>query len=665
MGQSDDAVVDDGLPAVAASFQAMADNVPGALFRYRQSPDGRDAVEYMSPCCIDLWEVPAARIEHDASVLWAMVDPADLPAMRASVMASARDLSPWHHEWRITTPSGRRKWLEGRGQPQRQPDGGLLWNSLILDVTERRRTEEELHVKEAAIASALNGIALASLDGRLTYVNPAFCRLWRTTLERALGRSVVDFWQMPTHPREVIEALQRDGRWAGEMRAVREDGSAFDLEVAATMVTGPDGQPLCMMGSFSDVSERNRAQAALRALNSQLERRVAERTEALERARADAERANRAKSDFLARMSHELRTPMNAVLGFAQLLAISAALPARERDHVQEILRAGRHLLELINEVLDLARVEAGRIDLSSEPVELAPLVDETIALLAPLAAGRRITLARGIGGIAGAVRADRTRLKQVLINLGSNAVKYTHEGGTVEISAQARDGDRMRLAVRDDGPGIDPARLPDLFQPFNRLDADPGVEGAGIGLAISRRLVELMGGTLEVDSRPGQGATFAVLLPLAPLPGSPPQARPDARTAGAAAVTGAVCGRVLVVDDNPSNIKLVTEMLARRPGLQLQMAHMGQLALDLARAQRPSLVLLDLQLPDLDGWQVLQRLRADPSLADLRVVAVTSQGTPRDIERGRRAGFDAYLVKPVAIDELLAVVDQLVGACA
>ncbi len=636
------------LRTTAESFRAMAENVPGALFRYALRPDGRDAVEYMSPRCLELWELPAQAIVDDASKLWQMVDAEDLPAMRASVEASARTLEPWFQQWRITTPSGRRKWLEGRGQPRRLADGTVVWNSLILDVTERRRVEEalrasekrlayvfdvigealwdwdiardvvthnrrwlellgvgddylehpverfvalvhpddrealmarvrrclddgvpqhseyrmvrpdarviwvsdrgdvverdaagrplrmvgsmaditarktaelELRVKDAAIESAPAGIALADLDGRLTYVNPAFCRLWGLTPEQALGRPAIDFWRTPEPPQVVIDTLSIEGRWTGELEGRRSDGTLFDAQVSAVLVRDAEGKPLCLMGAFVDLTEMRRAQTALRHLNDELEARIEARTAELAQAKAEAERANRAKSEFLSSMSHELRTPMNAVLGFAQLLELDTTLPARTQGHVREILRAGRHLLELIDEVLDLARVESGRLRLKLEPVALGPLVDESIALLAPLAAARGVALPPG--GTPGAcVRADRMRLKQVLMNLLSNAVKYNRPGGRVLLAStpieDAAGTSRVRVEVSDTGPGIPAERLGELFQPFHRLGADASTEGTGIGLVITRRLVELMGGRIGVASEPGRGATFWFELPAA-----------------------------------------------------------------------------------------------------------------------------------------------------
>jgi PAS domain S-box-containing protein len=638
---------------LASSFQAMAANVPGALFRYRQWADGRNAVQYMSPRCLDLWELPADAIVADASRLWAMVDPDDLPGMADAVRRSAETLQPWRWEWRITTPSGRRKWLEGRGVPERLDDGSVLWNSLILDVTERRSAEEALRVKDAALESSLNGIALAGLDGRLTYVNPAFCALWFTTPDQALGRHASEFWRIREEPDAVINAILRDGHWQGEMQAARTDGTLFELAVAASLVKAPDGRPLCLMGSFIDVTARNRAERALNELNMALEARVAERTASLELAKVEAERANRAKSEFVSHMSHELRTPMNAVLGFAQLLDADRSLTPRQRDYVREILRGGRHLLTLINDALDLARVEAGQLPVSLEPVALGPAVDESLRLLAPLAAARAVRLSPVPCDWEATVRADRTRLIQVLVNLVSNAIKYNREGGEVALDLQPAAAGRVRFTVRDTGPGIPPGRVDELFRPFSRLNVSGRVEGTGIGLVITRQLVELMGGEIDVQSVVDQGTTFAVELslatPLAPAEGTAVRPGPPGPRR-----------RALYIDDNPANLRLMTEMLAGVPSLEVTTAHMGGLGLDLARVQRPDVVLLDLQLPDMDGYEVLAALRALPGGQELPVIAVTSLGGAEDRARGLAAGLQDYLVKPVVLDQVRAAIDRV-----
>ena len=379
----------------------------------------------------------------------------------------------------------------------------------------------------------------------------------------------------------------------------------------------------------------------------------------VERRRAEqaAEAANRAKSEFLSRMSHELRTPLNGVLGFAQLLELDV-LSARQRESVEHILKGGRHLLRLIDEVLDLARIETGKLSVSLEPVLAGEAIRGALDLIRPQAAAREVTLAPEITGDV-FVRADRQRLQQVLLNLLSNAVKYNHDGGTVTIScAPAAEPGRVRVAVTDTGPGIAPAMQERLFTPFDRLGAEQtGIEGTGLGLSLSRRLVEAMGGRLLVDSRPGDGATFIVELAAAEAPAV---AAPPVDDAGVTAAPPPIQGTVLYVEDNLANLRLVERVLGRRPGLTLLSAMQGSHGLELARSHRPGLVLLDLHLPDLRGDELLARLRRDARTRDIPVVVLSADATAGQIRQLLAAGARAYLTKPLDVTELLGLVDEV-----
>lgn len=384
---------------------------------------------------------------------------------------------------------------------------------------------------------------------------------------------------------------------------------------------------------------------------------------ARQRRAAEAERANAAKSEFLSRMSHELRTPLNAVLGFAQLLELED-LEDDALDSLKQIRRAGAHLLDLVNEVLDIARIEAGRITLSVEPIEIDQVIVDCASLVAPIAASRQVTVAVDRAGTAGrVVRADLQRTKQVLINLLTNACNYNHPGGRVDVSA-ADEGGRLVIDVADTGLGIPAGRMAEVFVPFERLGREGGpVEGTGLGLALSRRLAEAMGGTLTATSTQGEGSTFSLSLPLATLQPSLP--------VGGAGEDGAALdrrvadrtGTVLYIEDNRSNLTLVRHLLKRRPGVMLLHSVQGSVGIQLARAHHPDLVLLDLDLPDLDGQDVMAALRADPATADIPVVVVSADATPHRIRALRDAGALDYLTKPFDIGRLLDAVDQVLSA--
>ena len=383
---------------------------------------------------------------------------------------------------------------------------------------------------------------------------------------------------------------------------------------------------------------------------------------ALVEAKETAERANRAKSDFLSSMSHELRTPMNAILGFGQLLEIDNALSDKQKESVQEILRAGDHLLELINEVLDLSKIESGQVELSLEAVELRELTKECLSLVTTLADKHDIHINHaGLENIT--VRADRTRLKQALLNLLSNAIKYNRKGGSVKLEVQPKDAEWLRIRVTDTGPGIPSDRLAELFQPFNRLDAeDSKIEGTGIGLSITRRIVEMMGGTLAVESEVGVGSSFSIELPLLSAAGPSQNEHSDATTDRHNLQTQSEATKqhtVLYIEDNLSNLKLVAQILSNRKQIQLLTAQHPQLGIELALAHTPELILLDINMPDMDGYQVLEALKTEPCLKSTPVIAITANAMPRDIERGKAAGFNDYQTKPLDVGKFLKLIDH------
>lgn len=383
--------------------------------------------------------------------------------------------------------------------------------------------------------------------------------------------------------------------------------------------------------------------------------------EALISARDEAQRANQAKTAFLSQMSHELRTPLNAVLGFGQLLESDREHPlaARQASWVREILRGAQHLLSLINEILDLGRIEAGQMLLDLAPVPLEPLVHELQSLMQPLAQKYAVTLQAPQGDWSGAVLADRTRLKQVLLNLMANAVKYNRAGGQVWLSCAAQ-GDQWQLTVHDTGLGIAPEDQQRLFQPFERLQAArSGVEGTGIGLALSRRLVEAMQGSLGLHSRPGEGSAFWLSLPRA---GAPVLALPAPGAPGAVAAPAAAPQPVLYIEDNPVNVALMEAMLGRLSGVQLSSAATPAEGLRLAQSLRPALILLDIQLPGMDGFEVLAHLKANALTRAIPAVAVSANALPSDIDAAIAAGFVAYITKPLSLDRLLDTVNDVLA---
>jgi CheY-like chemotaxis protein/anti-sigma regulatory factor (Ser/Thr protein kinase) len=365
-------------------------------------------------------------------------------------------------------------------------------------------------------------------------------------------------------------------------------------------------------------------------------------------------------------MSHELRTPLNAILGFGQLLELDE-LKGRQHEHVDHILKGGRHLLELINEVLELSRIESGQLSLSPEPVPLAETVREALELVEPLAAAREVTLSADMSAVAkdGHVHGDRQRLKQVLLNLLSNAIKYNHTGGRVEVAFAKPSAERVRIVVADTGIGIAPDLLARAFEPFDRLGAEQSeIEGTGLGLALSKRLVEAMGGSITLESEPETGTTVTLELAVAAAPGSDQVAngRPGPAQDSVNG-HGTEPRQILYIEDNLSNLTLVERILEHETAVSLVPAMQGTLGLELAREHRPDLIMLDLHLPDMSGNEVLRRLKASPDTNEIPVVVLSADASKGQIGRLMRSGASHYLTKPLDVQQFLEVVGAALNA--
>lgn len=514
----------------------------------------------------------------------------------------------------------------------------------------------ELRKLSRAVEQSHSSIFITDLNSNIEFINPAFTHTSGYSHEEAIGRNPrilcseeydSDFFE------SMWNTLKNGEVWQGELHSKRKDGSLYWESTTITPLTDETGKATNYVAVKDDITARKEVHLELEQSLNQLAS-----------AKDAAERANQSKSEFLSNMSHELRSPMNAILGFAQMLEYDEELNEEQQDYTHEILKAGKHLLDLINEVLDLAKIESGHIELSLEPVKLINLVDECFSLITPVAERRDVMISHGdIGQYH--IRADRTRFKQVLINLLSNAIKYNCEQGKVELEARPINNDtEIRITITDTGDGIDEEKLEELFKPFNRLDAEnSGVEGTGIGLTITKTLMELMGGRIGVESQKGNGCRFWVELAMESDElhdhDLMEYGNIDSHNTADQIAQNNQQYTILYIEDNPANLKLVSNMLAKRPHIKLITAHLPELGLEFALSHRPALILLDINMPGMNGYQILSIFQADERLKQIPVIAVTANAMPRDIKRGKEAGFSDYLTKPLMIPHFLKTINK------
>ena len=544
-----------------------------------------------------------------------------------------------------------------------QAGGEGIVIAAVRDVTEQRALQQS-QANEVRLRELTDSVDIVFL---LVNLRPPKYLYVSSNAERILGVAIPSRfkaadWTKFVHVDEQ-EAMGRDfyaparaGRPAtAEHRLVSPTGAVRWFRLVANPVSNPEGRRERTVITIEDITDRVMATKALRAAEI-----LARRAEVAARlAEAEARTANDAKNQFLSRMSHELRTPLNAVLGFGQLLARHLA-HTEHAEAVGHILKGGRHLLNLINDVLDIARIESGDMSLSREPVPVPELIGETLELMAPLAADAEVTLHRIAGPPAEYVQADRQRLRQILLNLIANAIKYNHPGGNVWVGWETVD-DHASLTVRDDGQGISRELQGRLFTAFDRLGAEgTAVEGTGIGLALTRALVELMAGSITAESDPGKGSCFTVLLPRSAQPTAPQLGPSTGDTGSEPDPTARRSSLLLYIEDNEPNVDVVEHIIRLRPDWRLIHAGLGQLGIDLARAHHPDLVLLDLHLPDLPGRDVLTNLMNHPETAEAPVAILTADASSGQPRRLLDAGAYRFMTKPLDLDELLGLLDEV-----
>lgn len=530
---------------------------------------------------------------------------------------------------------------------------GITVSAAIRDISERKRLEAAARLLAERLASAVESIqdAFALFDNRD-----------RLVLCNSVYRSLVGSWVTGPLVGESYECLldawahEIDFRNDSDRLRFREERLARRGDQTATFdVRLRDGRSL-------RVIDRRTAEGGIVKTIWDLTE-DEHRAEELRLARAAAEAGSAAKSEFLSSMSHELRTPLNAILGFAQLLKRDRKEPlsSRQQERADQILKGGEHLLRLIDDILDLSRIEAGGISISTEPVGVAEVLEEIRTTLQPMATAQAIRLELAVpAGELPMLSADRTRFKQILMNFGSNAIKYNRPAGSVVFAVSLPGADRLRVTVRDTGAGIPLEKQDKLFQPFQRAGQEAGpIEGTGIGLVITKRLAELMGGDVGFRSVPGQGSEFWVDMRVH-LSQARSSAPPPVQDPTALRFTGTGQRRVLYVEDNPANVRFMTDLLEAFENLEVIVAGTAEAGIEIARSQRPEVIIMDINLPGMSGVDALRALRVQPETKGIPVVALTAAASEHDRRRGIQAGFHKYITKPVKVDELLAVLEQL-----
>jgi PAS domain S-box-containing protein len=547
----------------------------------------------------------------------------------------------------------------------RDANGAIIGYLLIgTDNTARKQVEEEQALLDQSlrdqqfytrslIESNIDALMTTDPRGIISDVNHQMEALTGCTRDELIGAPFKNYFTDQKRAEAGIKRVLREGKVTNyELTALARDGKETVVSYNATTFYDRDRNLKGVFAAARDVTDRK-----------QFEHKLQENNVELESAKAAAEKANRAKSEFLSSMSHELRTPLNGVLGFAQLMEseIPAPSPTQQRS-IQQILKGGWYLLLLINEILDLAMIESGKVTISSEPMSLADVLQDCRVLIGSQAHKRDIELIFPEFGDPYYIHADLTRVKQVMINLLSNAIKYNRTGGTVTVRCALQSDQRVRVYVKDTGAGLEHEQIRQLFQPFNRLgQEDSSEEGTGIGLVVTKQLVELMGGLIGVESSPGVGTEFWVEFAAANGP-ELGLAKPGivADTVAAIPAPPPLTGQrtLLYVEDNPANLALVEQLIERRSDLKLLTAINGHLGIVLARACQPDVILMDINLPGLSGYGALKALQNDPATAHIPVMALSANAVPRDIEKGMEAGFFRYLTKPIRVVEFMDALD-------
>jgi PAS domain S-box-containing protein len=629
-----------------AKYRALVETMPAVT--YTATINELSSTEFISPQIESMLGFTPDDFIANPNLWRELLYPDDRDRVMSEITESYRTHEPLCSEYRMLTKQGDVIWVVDESVVVEDKDGNpLMLQGVMRDITKKKEAEEKLLTQSEIITNMAEGAYLIRTnDSGIVYTNPKFEQMFGYNPGEMLGKHV-SIVNAPTDKppedtaKEIGCALREKGIWGGEVKNLKKDGTTFWCYANVSTFNHPRFGEV-WVSLHSDITERKQAEQELIA------------------AKHEAERANHAKSEFLSRMSHELRTPLNAILGFSQLLHLEEELLDEEqREAVEHISEAGGHLLYLINEVLDIARVDAQKMRLSIEDTPLDTVFTSALMLVKNLALKKGVTICE-LPKVIPWVHADAKRLKQIMVNLLSNAIKYNREGGTVDITFTSALEGRVRINIIDTGIGIKLAEQAEVFEPFYRVALKGGaVEGSGIGLSVVKKLVEVMDGEIGIQCEYGQGCTFWVELPLARSTEVRLTDEDIAILSSTMLNTGQGAQRVLYVEDNPASLDLMKLIFKKLSDYKLLSAFNAEQGLDIAREQRPDLILMDLDLPGIDGFEALERLHADHKTADIPVIAVSAHAMSECVTKGIKAGFIDYVTKPIQVDQLLAAMNR------
>jgi len=640
-----------------ALLKKLSRQIPGVLYQYRQYPDGSIAVPFVSDNIREVCELQPEEVLKDVSCFFSRIHPEDRETFGESAVRSFKTMDTWENEFRVLLPERGERWLHGTGNPEKLPDGSVLWHGFIADCTERRQKEDELRKQAGLIASMLNSIPdiifYKNADGVFLGCNRPHEELTGRSESETVGKTDYDFYDEKTadfYREKDKEALAATHPLHNEEWVTYPDGRRALLDTLKTAFRGKDGELIGLLGVSRDITERKRMEENLRG--------------ALEAANA----ANLAKSAFLASMSHEIRTPMNAILGFSQLLERDPELAPRHMKYVRIINRSGEHLLALINDILDMAKIESGRMTLNREPFSPYAMLRDIASLFNTLAEQKSLalTIEHDDELRAATLLGDEGKLRQVLVNLVGNGLKFTQRGGVsvrfgMDSASAGSSADAgpllLSVEVEDTGVGISSEQSELIFAPFQQSDSGKKAGGTGLGLTISRKFVEMMGGTLTFESEPGKGTCFRFRIPVERVHDvSPRPSQPGRRVLGLK--SGSVRPLILIADDDDASRRLLTELLTEA-GFDCAEATDGLQAVESCASRAPDAVLMDMNMPLLDGYEATRMIKLSDG-RNIPVIALTADAFARDAVAA--CGADEYLRKPFVADELFAALRKVLG---